>query len=133
MDYVKIGGRVYDVIVTGVEESFNILNSQNAGRTLAEGAPMVLDPIGTFFGHKVTLRRKPQGELEFDALYDYVSKPRYTGIPVEIVHNQTTLSYDAYVSSGSRSLTKIDKANGKVYWGELSLNIVPVKAQVLPE
>lgn len=132
MDYFKIDGRVYDVIVTAIDESFNILFSENTGRTMAPGAPMVLDPLGTFFGHKVTVQRKSGRELEYDDLYNKVSKGTKIGRDVEIVHNQETIKYKAYVSSGGRSLKKIGK-DGKVYWGELQLNIVPLEAQVLPE
>lgn len=132
MDYFKIDGRSYDVIVTGIEENFNILYSENTGRTMSQGARIVLDPLGTFFGHKVTVQRKQGHENEFDALYDYISRPRYDGLSVEIAHNQTTIKYDAYVSNGSRPIQKIAKSN-VVYWGELQLNFVPMEAQVIPE
>lgn len=132
MDFFRVGGRSYDVLVTAIEETFNILYSENTGRTLDEGAPMTLDPLGTFFGHKVTVVRKSGYEREYDDLYDYISTPRTEGIDVEIVHNQTTLSYKAYVSSGGRALRKIDQRTNKVYWNEMVLNIVPIKAQVLP-
>ena len=132
MDYVKIGGRSYDVLVTEISENFNILYSENTGRTMARGARMTLDPLGTFFGHKVTFQRKLGKEEEFDRLFDYVSRPRYDGIPVEVVHNQGIISYDAYISSGDRTLKRIDPKTGKVYWDAFSLNIVPMEAQVLP-
>jgi hypothetical protein len=132
MDYVKIGGRAYDVLVTEISENFNILYSENTGRTMAQGARMTLDPLGAFFGHKVTFQRKQGKEEEYDRLFDYISKPRYDGIAVEIVHNQTTLSYDAYVSSGERALKRIDPKTNKVYWDSLSVNFVPMEAQVLP-
>ena len=132
MDYFKIDGRRYDVLVTAIEENFNILYSENTGRTMSTGARMVLDPLGTFFGHKVTVQRRQGYETEFDALYDYVSRPRYDGVSVEIVHNQTTIKYDAYISNGSRQLKKISKSD-IVHWGELQLNIVPMEAQVVPE
>lgn len=132
MNYVKIGGRAYDVLVTEISENFNILYSENTGRTMAQGARMTLDPLGTFFGHKVTFQRKPGKEEEFDRLFDYVSRPRYDGIPVEVVHNQGIISYDAYISSGDRTLKRIDPKTGKVYWDAFSLNIVPMEAQVLP-
>lgn len=103
MDYVKIGGRSWDVLVTEISENFNVLFSDNSGRTLALGARMTLDPLGTFYGHKITFARKRGQEKIFDEFFDYVSKPRYDGIPVEIVHNQTTLSYDAYISNGERA------------------------------
>ena len=132
MDYVKIGGKAYDVLVTEISENFNILYSENTGRTMSVGARMTLDPLGTFFGHKVTFQRKQGNEAEYDALFDYVSRPRFDGVPVEIVHNQTVLKYDAYISNGERALKRIDAKTGKVYWGEFSLNIVPMEAQVTP-
>lgn len=129
MDFFKIGGRSYNVLVTGINEAFSILYSENTGRTLAEGAEMALDPLGTFFSYKVKVRRKQGYEAEFDDLCDYVSVPRKDGIDVEIVHNQTTWAFKAYVSNGSRDVVRIKE---KVIWGEIELNIIPMKAQVLP-
>lgn len=132
MTAIKLNGREYGALVVELSENFNILYSENTGRTMSQGARMTLDPLGTFFGHKVTFRRKRGFEKEYDELYDFISTPRYDGILVEIVHNQTTIKYEAYVSSGERQLKNIDEKNGKVYWGEFSANIVPMEAQVLP-
>ena len=133
MDLVKIDGVVFDVAVTEIEENFNILYSENTGRTIAPGARMSLDPLGTFYGHKITLSRKNGSEEDFDRLFDFVSRPRSDGVLVEIVHNQTTIAYDAYISNGSRTVDRVNKTSGAVFWGALSLNIVPMEAQVLPD
>jgi hypothetical protein len=130
MDICNIGGREYAVVITEIEENFNILYSSNTGRNL--NGDMVLDPIGTYIGHKVTVKRKAGREEEFDELFNYVSQPRYDGIKVKMVHNQTSIEYEAYISNGTRKINTIDVRNEKVYWGEMQLNIVPLKAQVLP-
>ena len=132
MDYFKIDGRAYDVLVTELEENFAILYSENTGRTL-ESASMVLDSIGTFYGHKVTVKRKRGYENVFDDLFDYISKPRYVGMEFDIVHNQSTIHYKGYISSGARKLVKINERTGKVYWDAISLNIVPMEAYIIPE
>lgn len=133
MNIVKIGGKVYDVLVTELSENFNILYSENTGRTITVGARMMLDPLGSFLGHKITFARHRGNEKAYDELFDYLSKPRYDGMPIQIVHNQTTISYDAYVSSGERALKRIDPETGRVYWDKFSVNFVPMEAQVLPE
>lgn len=132
MDYVKIGGKSYDVIVTDIERNFEILQSSNAGATLAPGARETLDPLGTRIGHRITFKRKPGYEKEFDDLWDFVIQPRFDGVWVDIVYNQDTLNYEARFASGKQQLKKIDPVAKKVYWGELVLDIVPLEAQVKP-
>ena len=133
MNVCKINGIEYDVLITALSENFTIMYSENTGRTLGSGARMTLDPLGTAYGHKVKIKRRKGHEAEFDALYVEVSKPRYNGIPVEIVHNQDSIAYDAYISSGERAVKRIDPKTRKVYWDELTLDIAPMAAQVLPE
>ena len=132
MDYVKIGGKSYDVIVTDIERNFKILQSSNAGATLAPGARETLDPLGTRIGHRITFKRKSGHEKEFDELWDFVIQPRFDGVWVDIVYNQDTLNYEARFTSGKQQLKKIDPVTKKVYWGELVLDIVPLEAQVKP-
>lgn len=131
MNYVVIDGRSYDVLVTSLEEGFDITHSENAGRTIAEGAPMVLDPFGTFYGHTVTFARRQGNEAAFDRLFDAVAKPRDEGVPVRIAHNQTVIAYDAYISTGTRKLERITKS-GTLEWGELTVKFSPIEAQWKP-
>lgn len=138
MDYFKIEGKAYNVLVVDLEENFTITYTENSGRTLEEAAPMYLEPIGTFIGHVVKIKCKQGYEAEYDELYELLSTPRkidenHKGIMVDIAHNQSTISYEAYVSNGKRPLKRIDINNKKLHWGEMTLNIIPVKAQRLPQ
>ena len=135
MDFVKIGGVKWDVLVTEISESFNILYSENTGRTLDTGAPMVLDPLGTFFGYKVTFARKSGSEAAYDELFNFLSKPRSEGIEVNIIHGQALWDspFLAYVSQGERTLKKIDPKTRMVSWDKFTANIIPISAQIIPD
>ena len=133
MNYVEIDGKPYDVIVSSIQRSPEIRQSENAGATLAEGAEETLDPLGTFITYIVGFTRKQGKEIEFDNLWETLIKPRYDGVWVNIVYNQTKLKYKARFEISPQAVDKIYKRTGKVYWGEISVNIVPTKAQVLPE
>ena len=133
MNYVEIDGKPYDVIISSIQRSPEIRQSENAGATLAEGAEETLDPLGTFITYIVGFTRKQGKEIEFDNLWETLIKPRYDGVWVNIVYNQTKLKYKARFEISPQAVDKIDKRTGKVYWGEISVNIVPTKAQVLPE
>ena len=132
MDVFRINGRAYNVNVLDLEETFNILYSENTTRNIGVGAPLVLDPLGTFFGHLITVSAKKGYEDEYDELYDFLTKPRRKGVPVYIVHGQDYIQYEAYVSQGRKKLKRLDEKTEKRYWGELNINIIPTKAQVLP-
>ena len=131
MEWVVIDGKAYDVLVVDVERNFNKLYTQNTGRTLAMGAPLILDPLGTFYGHKVTFARRGKEVAAFDELWDYLSQPRFVGMDVKIIYNQSVLEYEAYSSTGMQKLNHVAK-DGTVYWDAFQVNFIPMKAQVTP-
>ena len=132
MNICEINGKTYDVLIIEILEFFEILYSENTGRSAGVGSPMVLDPLGSFFSHKVTFKRKKENTEDYDSLFDLFSTPRYDGVNVRIVHNQDVLDYRAYVSKGERKLKRVDESTGKIYWDEMQINFVPMEAQILP-
>lgn len=133
MDILKIDGRVWDVEILGISESFNILYGSNTGRASDAEATMILDPIGSFFGHTVRVARKGSNVKEFDELFNYIAKPRRNGLFIEAVHDQTTISYQAYMSTGSRTVRTISRKTGTVYYDAYDIVATPMKAQVVAE
>lgn len=132
MNIVEIDGKRYDVLVTAIERTAEVRQSENAGITLGEGAEETLDTLGTFISYAITFCRRVGHEREFDELWECVVQPYNTGVWVNVVYNQTTLRYKAKFSVTTQGLQKIDKKTGKKYWGEMTVTCAPVKAQVVP-
>lgn len=130
MDICVIGGKEYDVIIDSLEESFEKLYTEDTGRTMGDGAVMSLSCIGTFYSHTVTVSRKAGHFEDYDELYDVLAYPRNEGLPVKMVHGQTSIEYEAYVSQGKRALQRVDKAAGTAYWKSMTFTLIPMKAQV---
>ena len=137
MKWFKIDGKEWNVNVIEISESFSILYSENTGRTMAKGAPLTLDPLGTFWGHKMVVGRK-RGEVnDFDKLFNYIAIPRYDGMTVVLPHDQKTMQYKAYVSTGERKVKRIiEEVDGEikeVIYDTYPINFIATEAQVLPE
>ena len=148
MKWFKINGIEYKVRVFEPKESFTILYSENTGRTLSVGAPMVLDPLGTFFNYTLTVGAIKGEEDSFESLWDFLSTPKSDALLVVLPRSRKTLwtttdengeeveGFYAYVSTGQRGIKKIiEDANGElkdVIYETFSINFVATKAQVTP-
>ena len=131
-DYVKLGNKSYNVRVIELQRSFEIKQSSNSGTSLAIGSPEILDPLGTFINYKITFAPIKGYESDYDKLWELVIYPYVQGIDVDIVYNQTKIKFKAQIKSGKQALIRADRNSGKNYWGELPIELIPMKAQVLP-
>lgn len=130
MNYCKINGQSFDVAVaiSDIEETFNVLDGSNAGRVMS--GRMIRDVIGTYIGHKITFFNG-KSNADFDALWDYLIAHSVNDyVNLEAADGQTSLSYQAYYTSGTRSLRSA--ADGTNVWDEIEINFVPMDAQVKP-
>ena len=130
MNYAKIDGISFDVkvAISDYDEYFNVLDGENAGRALS--GKMIRDVIGTYIGHRVTFFAT-DNRAGFDELWDYLLAHSVDdSIRLEAADNQTSISYDAYYTSGSRKLKKVE--NGVNYWDEIQINFIPIDAQLRP-
>ena len=50
---------------------------------------------------------------------------------LEAADGQTTISYEAYYTSGTQDIESV--SNGVNYWGEIEINFIPMEAQVVPK
>lgn len=130
MNYAKINGISFDttVSIADYEESFNVLDGENSGRVLT--GRMVRDIIGTYIGHKVTFFNNGN-TAAFDALWDYLVQHSVDdSVSLCAADGQTSISYEAYYTSGTRKLHRVENVANQ--WDELEINFIPMDAQVKP-
>lgn len=131
MSYIKLNGITFDadVAISKYNRYFNVLDGENAGRVMT--GRMVRDVIGTYLGHKVTVFRRGDNQKSLDAFWDYLYAHSVDGsVQLEAADGQTTISYEAYYTSASQDIEKVE--NGVNYWGEIEINFIPIEAQVTP-
>lgn len=131
MSYIKLNGVEFDadVAISSYNRNFNVLDGDNAGRVMT--GRMIRDIIGTYIGHKVRVFRRGDNYEGLDRFWDYlVQHSVYDSVLLEAADGQTTISYEAYYTSASQDIEKVE--NGVNYWGEIELNFIPMEAQVTP-
>lgn len=126
----SIDGKEYDADVVflpegGIERKFNILDGNNAGRLQAKGK-MYRDIIGTFFTYVIKIDTNRLNPQEYDELYETISDPNVDSHTLVAPYGQSTLTFEAYITSGSDKLSR--RVNGINYWEGLSLEFVSMQA-----
>ncbi|WP_312281890.1 hypothetical protein [Oscillibacter sp.] len=131
MNYVKINGISFDstVAISDIEESFDVVDGKNAGRTEGNGR-MIRDVIGSYLGHKITFFNGKSNE-DFDALWDYLKQHSVDdSVMLEATDGQTSISYEAYYTHGSRKIRTVSE--GVNYWADIEVNFIPIAPQIIP-
>lgn len=131
IDLVKIDGVSYDVLVTAIEESFEVTEGTNSGIALYRQRE-IRDMGGVKIGHTVTFSPDKDTAM-FDALCTHLFGAVREFVMLEIVHDQTTLAYEAAYNTGSRRVAHIDDENDVVYWDELTVEFRPMECQINKE
>ena len=128
---VKIDGVSYDVLVTAIQETFEVLEGPNSGTALFRQRE-IRDVAGIKIGHAVTFA--PDNDPEaFDALCNHLFGVVREYVTLEVVHGQSTITYEAAYNTGSRRVSHIDDDNDVVYWDELTVEFRPMETQISPE
>ena len=131
MSYIKLNGVEFDadIAIAAYNRNFNVLDGENAGRVMS--GRMVRDIIGTYVGHKITVFRRGDNYEGLDRFWDYLIEHSVDdSVLLEAADGQTTISYEAYYTSGTQDIEKV--VNGVNYWGTIEINFIPMEAQVMP-
>lgn len=131
MSYIKLNGVEFDteIAISAYNRNFNVLDGDNAGRVLS--GRMIRDIIGTYIGNKITVFRRGDNYKGLDNFWDYlVAHSVDDSVMLEAADGQKTINYEAYYTSASQDIEKVD--GGVNYWGEIEVNFIPIDAQVTP-
>lgn len=131
MSYIKLNGISFDasVAIEGYSRNFNVLDGENAGRTLS--GRMIRDVIGTYIGHKIKVFRRGDNYHGIDQFWDYLLQHSVDGsVMLEAADGQSTIAYEAYYTSATQELDRVE--NGVNYWGTIEVNFIPMEAQIKP-
>ena len=115
-----IDGVEFTKAVIEVKRTFQVLDGENAGRTIVNGN-MERDVIGTYYNYSVTIDTSFMTLAEYDELYEIVSSPDDFHM-LQVPYGQETYAYEAYITNGSDELKRINGT--KNYWGSLSFNFI---------
>ena len=129
MSYIKLNGVEFDadVAISAYNRNFNVLDGPNAGRVLA--GKMIRDIIGTYLGHKITVFRRGDDYAGLDEFWEYLYQHSIDdSVLLEAADGQKTISYQAYYTSASQDIEKVEK--GVNFWGEIEVFFIPIDAQL---
>jgi hypothetical protein len=129
MNYIKLNGVEFDadVAISAYNRNFNVLDGPNAGRVLT--GRMIRDVIGTYLGHKITVFRRGDDYAGLDEFWEYLYQHSIDdSVLLEAADGQKTISYQAYYTSASQDIEKVEK--GVIFWGEIEVNFIPIDAQL---
>ena len=117
---VIIDGTTFSGVVAEVKRSFTVMDSDNTGRTL-DGV-MHRDVIGTYYNYDITFTCNNVNGSTYDRLYDILSQPTESH-SITVPFGQSTLTYEAYITSGKDVLKKYKPA----IWGELQVSCIAMR------
>ncbi|MFR8974498.1 MAG: hypothetical protein ACLVG9_00655 [Eubacteriales bacterium] len=126
----KIDGTNYDVLVTAIEEVTEVVEGENSGTSLYRQRE-IRDIMGIKYAHNVTFSPDNDPEV-FDALFQYLFGNVRESVIIEVVHNQTTIIYEAAYSTGSRRVAYINDDTNTVGWDELTVEFRSIETIVQP-
>lgn len=123
-----VDGISYNVIVTSLKRSFQVLDTDKAGR--AKSGSMIRDIIGTYYNYSIEIEPHSGAYSEYDRLYEVLSSPDKDFHTVTFPYGQDTLTFKAYVTDGEDELLVRDNGNR---WSGLTLKFVAKKPQRKPQ
>ena len=124
-----IDGRAYNVRVMSLTRSFEVLDGENTGRTIADGA-MFRDIIGTYYNYEMEIDCSKLSPGDYDELWEILSAPVDSHAVSFPYGHAGVLMQQMYVSSGSDQLQRVE--DGKNFWAGFKIKYIAMRAKRVP-
>lgn len=131
MNLCKIDGRQYDVLVTGIRETTEILEGANSGVALSKNRE-IRDITGIKISHAISFAPDTDPDA-FEALYNYLFGSIRQSVMIEVAHGQQTIAYEAAYNTCDRGVIFRNEAENFTGWDELTVEFRPIENQINAE
>ena len=122
MAVFTIDGREYPgIVVMALNRNFQVLDGENTGRS--QSGLMIRDIIGTYYNYTLELDATEATAEQYDDLYEVLSAP-VASHAIVVPYGQTSLAFDAYVTTGDDSLLRMGEVNR---WSGISVKFTAMK------
>ena len=121
MNLCKIDGVVYDALITAIQEKADVVEGGGSGKAIHKDRE-IRDIKGVKYAHSITFSPNDEHPELFDDLFSYLFDEIHESVILEVVHNQTTITYEAAYNTGSRNVAYINGRNDFVGWDELTVD-----------
>ena len=124
-----LDGRAYNVRVMSLTRSFEVLDGENTGRTISDGA-MFRDIIGTYYNYEMEIDSSKLSPADYDNLWESLSAPVDCHTVSFPYGRAGMLTQQMYVSSGIDQLKRIE--DGVNFWAGLKIKYIAMQARRVP-
>ena len=126
----EIDGLSLRLWVTGLKRKFEVVDGENSGRV--KSLRMYRDIEGTFYNYTLEIDSERSNKADYDTFYEMISAP-VESHRLTFPYAQTTLSFEAYVTSGEDNLKMEKVKDGRENrWSGLSVNFIAMEPQRRP-
>lgn len=125
----KIDGKSYDVLVSALGENAEIKEGSNSGTSL-DNDREIRDLKGIKYRHSITFSPDADREV-FEELWEHLFGTLRESVQLEVVHGQSTITYEAAYNTGSRRVAYINDREDVIGWADLTVEFRSIEAVVV--
>lgn len=123
-----IDGKEFDVLVTGIRETTEILEGANSGVSLHRNRE-IRDITGIKITHAISFAPDTDPD-RFEELYDHLFGSIKPSVHLKVAHGQEMIEYEAAYNTCDRGVIYRDENSGFIGWDELTVEFRPIENQI---